>query len=318
MSQTLALVLVTVLGLAALGLGAIAIGQLTGRRVDYRGRLSAAPSMSSGAASGQPSLRNDLSGSLWARMVAEIERRGLSLEDSKGTVLAERLAQAGYHESWAPRAFVLIKIVLTLATPLVLLLLLWLAGIDLSPLTFYMVFAGAAVAGLFLPNIYVNRRAAQRRTEILNGFPDALDLMLVCVESGLGLDAGFARVGKEITTVHPRLAELFARVSLELRAGRPRADALNNMARRSGVAELQAFATLVIQSDTLGASIGKTLRVYAGEMREARRMRAEEKAYRLPVLLSIPLVLFMLPTMIAVVTLPAIINIKNVMFEESS
>ncbi|MFN7175798.1 MAG: type II secretion system F family protein [Thermaurantiacus sp.] len=315
MSQSVALLLVILLALAALGLGAFALSQMFGRRIDFQGRVSTTPTASAGMPR-QQTLRNDLSGSLWARTIAEIERRGLSLEDSKGSVLAERLALAGYAEPWAPRAFVLIRLVLTLALPALVLLLLWLGGVQLSLFNFYVVFALSALAGLYLPNLFVSRRAAQRHTEIVNGFPDALDLMLVCVESGLGLDAGFARVGKEITTVHPRLAELFARVSLELRAGRGRADALNNMARRSGVAELQAFATLVIQSDALGASIGKTLRVYASEMREARRMRAEEKAYRLPVLLSIPLVLFMLPTMIAVVTLPAVINIKNVMFED--
>jgi tight adherence protein C len=314
-SQSFALILVVLMALAAIGLAAYALSQMFGRRVDYQGRVSTTPSTLPGMPR-QQSLRNDLSGSLWARTIAEIERRGLSLEDSKASVLAERLALAGYPEPWAPRAFVLIRLVLTLALPALVLLLLWLGGVQLSLFNFYVVFAVSAIAGLYLPNFYVSRRAAQRRTEILNGFPDALDLMLVCVESGLGLDAGFARVGKEITTVHPRLAEAFARVSLELRAGRARADALNNMARRSGVPELQAFSTLVIQSDALGASIGKTLRVYASEMREARRMRAEEKAYRLPVLLSIPLVLFMLPTMIAVVTLPAVINIKNVMFED--
>ena len=135
--------------------------------------------------------------------------------------------------------------------------------------------------------------------------------MLVCVEAGLGIDACFARVGQEIVNLHPRLAELFAKVSLELRAGRPRAEALKNMARRSGVQEIQSFATLVIQSDKLGASIGTALKIYAAEMRESRRMRAEEKAHRLPVLLSVPMVVFLLPVVVGSLALPAVIQISG-------
>jgi tight adherence protein C len=157
----------------------------------------------------------------------------------------------------------------------------------------------------------VNSKADTNRTEILNGFPDALDLMLVCVEAGLGIDACFARVGQEVVNLHPRLARLFAGVSLELRAGRTRGDALKNMAKKSGVPEIQSFATLIVQSEKLGASIGQALKVYASEMRESRRMRAEEKAHRLPVLLSVPLVFFLLPTMVGVLGLPAVIQIMS-------
>ena len=101
--------------------------------------------------------------------------------------------------------------------------------------------------------------------------------MLVCVEAGLGLEAAFARVGMEITTSHPRLAEQFGAVVLELRAGRSHEDALRRMADRAGADEIRAFATLLIQSTKLGSSIAQTLRTYASEMRERRRMRAEEK-----------------------------------------
>ena len=107
----------------------------------------------------------------------------------------------------------------------------------------------------------------------------------------------------------PLIAEMLATVSLELRAGRSREEALLKMGERSGVPEIRAFSTLLIQSEKLGSSIGKTLRVYASEMRERRRLRAEEKAHRLPVLLSIPLVTCMLPTMIGVLMVPAIIRV---------
>jgi tight adherence protein C len=162
---------------------------------------------------------------------------------------------------------------------------------------------------LYLPAVFIAAKADRRQREIINGFPDALDLMLVCVEAGLGMDSAFARVGMEMVDSHPRLAEQFGAVVLELRAGRSHEDALRRMADRAGAEEIRAFATLLIQSSKLGSSIAQTLRVYAAEMRERRRMRAEEKAHRLPVLLSVPLVGCMLPVMIGVLMLPAVIRV---------
>ncbi|HJR83273.1 MAG TPA: type II secretion system F family protein, partial [Sphingomicrobium sp.] len=168
-------------------------------------------------------------------------------------------------------------------------------------------------AGLYLPSLLLRVMADRRQRDIINGFPDALDLMLVCVEAGLGMDSAFARVGMEMTESHPKLAEQFGAVVLELRAGRSHEDALRRMADRAGADEIRAFATLLIQSSKLGSSIAQTLRVYASEMREKRRLRAEEKAHRLPVLLSVPLVGCMLPVMIGVLMLPAAIRIIRTM-----
>lgn len=309
----IALVLLAVLALVLLGAGLAP--SLRGRG-DLARRLSGGDVTLDRSAPG-PSLRNNDTDSVWARTVEAVERRGLSLEDTKGEALAQRLAQAGYPQSWAPQAFVLIRTVLTIVLPAGVLLPLWAVGADMSGTSLYLVGALLAIAGLYLPNMIVNREAASRREAIINGFPDALDLMLICVESGLGLDAAFSRVGREISLLHPLLSELLAGVSLQLRAGRSRAAALNAMAARSGVPEVSSFATLIIQSDLLGASIGKTLRVYATEMREARRMRAEERAYRLPVLISVPLVLCMLPTIIGVVMLPSVIALKEVFVESA-
>jgi tight adherence protein C len=281
------------------------------RRLDLVSRLSGPSPTQVG--SGQNNLRTDQTASLWAKLVTEIERRGLSLNDTRGDVLAEKLMLAGYDQAWAPRAFVLIRTVLTVALPLLLLALIALTGAWPTPLRLYATLAGGAVVGLYLPNMIINSKAANRRQEILNGFPDTLDLMLVCVEAGLGIDAAFSRVGTEIVGSHPLLANLFANVSLELRAGRSREMALRTLARRTAIPEISAFTTLIIQSDKLGASIATALKVYASEMREARRMRAEEKAHRIPVLLSIPLVLFLLPSMLSVLALPPVINMKNTM-----
>ncbi|MCG2840568.1 type II secretion system F family protein [Sandaracinobacter sp. RS1-74] len=307
--------LILALVFGAVVLVVLALAPLFGRKVDVAQRLSTSPRSSEVTSQpGIPSLKTDHSGSLWAKLVAQVEARGLSLEDSKSNVLAEKLALAGYEQPYAVRAYVLIRTGLTLLLPVLAYTLVTLSGASLSVSKLYMLLVVAAAAGLYVPNVIVSGRADRRKQEILNGFPDALDLMLVCVEAGLGIDACFARVGQEIVNLHPKLADLFAGVSLELRAGRARSEALKNMAKRSGVEEIQSFATLVIQSDKLGASIGQALKVYAAEMREGRRMRAEEKAHRLPVLLSIPLVLFLLPTMIGVLALPASISLRDGMF----
>jgi tight adherence protein C len=163
--------------------------------------------------------------------------------------------------------------------------------------------------GLFLPSLFITALADRRREELTNGFPDSLDLMLVCVEAGMGLEGALDRVGREMVVSHPLIARLVSQTMLELRAGASREEALRSMASRSGVDEIRAFSTLLIQSDKLGSSIATTLRIYASEMREKRRMRAEEKAHRLPVLLSIPLVACMLPVMIGVLMLPALIRV---------
>lgn len=297
----------------AVVLGALAIAPMFRRKVNLASRISTIPTVSATQAGGSQgqSLRTDSTSSIWARLVAEVESRGLSLEDDKAPILKEKLALAGYHQDYAVRAFVLARTVLALVMPVCVYLFLQVSGSTMSSSSQYMAIAFAGIAGLYLPNMVVNHKADNNRTEILNGFPDALDLMLVCVEAGLGIDACFARVGQEVVNLHPRLARLFAGVSLELRAGRARADALKNMAKKSGVPEIQSFATLIVQSEKLGASIGQALKVYASEMRESRRMRAEEKAHRLPVLLSVPLVFFLLPTMVGVLGLPAVIQIMS-------
>ena len=317
MGNDLITYLVLALVFGAVVMVVLAIAPLFEKKVDLAQRLATAPRNTEMVVqAGTPSLKTDHSGSMWARLIAEVEARGLSLDDSKSSVLAEKLALAGYEQPYAVRAYVLIRTGLTLFLPAFAYGLVMVSGASPSPSTLYMMLVGAAGAGLYVPNVIVSGRADRRKQEILNGFPDALDLMLVCVEAGLGIDACFARVGQEIVDLHPKLADLFAAVSLELRAGRARAEALKNMAKRSGVEEIQSFATLVVQSDKLGASIGQALKVYAGEMREARRMRAEEKAHRLPVLLSIPLVLFLLPTMIGVLALPASISLRETMFSD--
>lgn len=255
------------------------------------------------------SLRSQHAESAWLKLVNSIEKAGLSLVDTRDDSLRKKLVAAGYTAPYGPRVYTLVRLLLVIGLPVVVLGMLWLSGATPGMFQVYAMGVIAALAGLYIPTIFLSAKADRRQREIINGFPDALDLMLVCVEAGLGLDSAFARVGQEMTESHPRLAEQFAAVVLELRAGRSHEDALRRMADRAGADEIRAFATLLIQSSKLGSSVAQTLRVYASEMRERRRMRAEEKAHRLPVLLSIPLVGCMLPVMVGVLMLPAAIRV---------
>ena len=264
------------------------------------------------------SLRSQEAESAWLRLVNGIEKAGLSLVDTRGDSVRKKLVAAGYTAPYAPRVYTLVRLMLVIGLPLLVVGLLWLTGAMPGIFQVYAAVVIAALAGLYLPVVFLAAKADRRQREIINGFPDALDLMLVCVEAGLGIDAAFARVGLEMTKSHPKLAEQFGAVVLELRAGRSHEDALRRMADRAGAEEIRAFATLLIQSSKLGSSIAQTLRVYAAEMRERRRMRAEEKAHRLPVLLSVPLVGCMLPVMIGVLMLPAVIRVIRSMMPAMS
>ncbi len=282
---------------------AFATRQLTRQRL-----VGDAPSGTATGASAGTLRPRDNSGA-WIKLVNAVEKSGLSLIDTKDHVLRQKLIAAGYKEPAAPRVYTLIRLMMVIGLPLFVFVMMKLTGSSPSLMRLYFTLMIAAVLGLYAPSLFIKAKADRRQQALINAFPDALDLMLVCVEAGLGLEAAFARVGQEMTTSHPLLAELLGTVVLELRAGRSREDALRRMADRAGADEIRAFATLLIQSTLLGSSIAQTLRVYASEMRERRRMRAEEKAHRLPVLLSIPLVACMLPVMIGVLMLPAAIRV---------
>ncbi|WP_245638197.1 type II secretion system F family protein [Altererythrobacter ishigakiensis] len=247
-------------------------------------------------------------------MVKRIEEAGFNLSDTAESEISKQLKAAGYLSESAPRVYTFVRLIMIFALPGLWLLAAWLRT---EPPTLWQLYIGSAVLmvmGAYLPNLFIRAKADRRREEIVNGFPDSLDLMLVCVEAGLGLESALDRVGRELATTHPRISEMLTETTLLMRAGASREDALRKLGETAGVDEIKSFATLLIQSDKLGTSLATTLRVYSSEMREARRLRAEEKAHRLPVLLSIPLVVFMLPTMIGVIILPAIVmSIREVL-----
>ena len=299
------LVLFAVFALVALG-SVLALTVME-RRLVVRGELRDI-AQSDAVAHSKVTLHKRNAGA-WGKLVERIEAAGLSLEDTKSDALREKLSAAGFESPLAPRLYTLLRLFLVLVLPTIYVLIMLGSGAGITVVRLYLVGSGCALFGLFVPALVVRARADRRRETITNGFPDCLDLMLICVEAGLGLEAALDRVAHEMAISHPRVAALLASATLRLRAGATRQEALRKMADDSGVDEIKSFATLLIQSDRLGTSIGTTLRIYASEMRERRRMRAEEKAHRLPVLLSIPLVVCMLPTMIGVLMLPAIIRV---------
>lgn len=282
------------------------IGRLASNRMDVKASIREIGS-STGRSEGQ-SLRDQRS-SAWTDLTEKIEKAGLSLADSKDDALREKLVAAGYTSPAAPKIFTLVRLVLIFLLPLGYWVMSRAGSEPGSFMSTAFICLILATLGLYLPNLFVRAKADRRREAITNGFPDCLDLMLVCVEAGLGLEAAMDRVGREMVTSHPLVSAMLSKVTLEMRAGSRRDEALRRMGETAGVNEIRSFATLLIQSDKLGTSIADTLRVYSAEMREKRRLRAEEKAHRLPVLISIPLVVNMLPVMIGVLMIPGMVRV---------
>lgn len=247
--------------------------------------------------------------SAWWRLIDIVEQSGLSLSDSNPDALRRRLVAAGFESPDAPRLFTLLRLLLIFLLPATGLIVVVSYGTELTLFNLYFVGSILGLLGLILPAWIVRIRSDRRREAITNGFPNCLDLMLVCVEAGLGMEAALDRIGRELAEAEPLVSGLLIRTTLHLRAGASREEALHRLGEMAGVDEIRSFTTLLIQSEKLGSSIATALRVFASEMRERRRMRAEEKAHRLPVLISIPLVTCMLPTMIGVLMLPAMIRI---------
>ncbi|NVE94185.1 type II secretion system F family protein [Altererythrobacter lutimaris] len=305
-----ALLLVVIFGLVALVV--FVISNLTSRRLQVTRELAAMSSdTTSPTAESLTRKRND---GAWAKLAKQIENAGLNLGDTAETEISKQLKAAGYMSPTAPRVYTLVRLLMIFVFPCLYLLAAFNSAEPPSVTRMYFTCGILMVLGLYVPNLFIRAKAERRRQEIVNGFPDALDLMLVCVEAGLGLESTLDRVGREVVTSHPRIASMLTQTTLRMRAGATREDSLRKMGDEAGVDEIRSFSTLLVQSDKLGTSLAQTLRVYAAEMREARRLRAEEKAHRLPVLISIPLVLFMLPSMIGVLTLPAIVRaIREIM-----
>lgn len=217
------------------------------------------------------------------------------------------LAEAGYRHRDARKVFAGIKLVTTALFVAVMLLI----GVRLMfpPPKLLAATLVAGLAGYVLPTLILGLRRARRREAITLALPDALDLMVVCVEAGQGLNAAMVSVGREIRMHSPSLSEELQLVTYEIRAGLSRAQALRNFSQRSGVDDIRAFTAVLIQSDRLGTSIARSLRVHADSLRTRRRQRAEEAARKTAVKLVFPLVLCIFPELLVVILAPGMIQL---------
>ena len=253
----------------------------------------------------------------WVSRIIEltgpIAKLSLPKEGWEQSQLRIRFMNAGYRSSSAPVLFFTAKTLLTVAVPGLFALYTIIAGTTIQSNNFLMIMVGLAALGYFLPNAFLARRIAYRKREIFESFPDALDLIIVCVEAGLGLDAALARVGEEMHMRSPILGEELHLINLELRAGSSRERALRNLALRTGVEDIDTLVAMLVQSDRFGTSVADALRVHADGLRTKRRLRAEEAAAKIAVKLLFPLIFFIFPSMLLVLLGPAFISIHNIL-----
>lgn len=171
------------------------------------------------------------------------------------------------------------------------------------------IFVLVALLGYYLPDIWLRQKTDKRKERLLKALPDALDLLVICVEAGMGLDEGINRVANEIKLTSSDLSDEFRFLNLELRAGKDRQDALKNLALRTDIEEMKNLVTLLIQADKFGTSVATTLRVYSDTFRTQRMQKAEELAAKIPVKLVFPLILFIFPSLFVAILGPAVIRI---------
>lgn len=231
-----------------------------------------------------------------------VERGGLDVEG-----WAKRLIQAGYWSPEAPRIFFGARVALTAG--------LVFAGLGVG-VFFDARLLGTLLMGLWLgalgwilPSWYVLRRCGMRRRQVKGALADALDLLVACVEAGMGLNQALIRVAEEIRNVSEALSEELTMVNLEIRAGTPRPQALRNLADRTGIEDVEALVSTLIQTERFGTSVGRALRVQASTLRQKRRQRAEEAAAKTTIKLVFPLVLFVFPALFVVILGPAVIQV---------
>ncbi|NQT19168.1 MAG: type II secretion system F family protein [Planctomycetes bacterium] len=225
--------------------------------------------------------------------------------------LTNKLSRAGHHSPGAAKIYLATKAILTMVG--------FLAGVPLAfflpvPLMSRIMMPAVAAGALsYIPNIVVDKQRRKRVAEIRLHLPDAIDLLEICIASGMALDMAWNMVGDELGAVSPRLADEMALVSFEISLGTPRTDAMRHMADRTGIEDINSMVTVLIESDKFGTSIGEALRTFAASVRDMRRFRAEEAAEKATVKLLFPMVMFIFPTILIVLVGPAVLRLAEVM-----
>ncbi len=253
----------------------------------------------------------------WLKFVADLTRPISELaapEDGfEKSNVKRRFVNAGIRNPAAPTAFFGLKTALTLGLPLLGFALLAFTGKLPKGNNLLLVLLALAAVGYYLPNLVLGNLVKRRQREIFENFPDALDLMTVCVEAGLGTEAAMIRVAKDIQLKSPALGDEMRLVNLELRAGSDRERALRNLAFRTGVDEIDGFVTMISQAERFGTSIAASLRIQSDLLRTRRRQRAEEAAAKIALKLLLPLIFCIFPSLMVVLMGPAMIQVYRVM-----
>jgi tight adherence protein C len=249
------------------------------------------------------------------RLFGKIGRRASATKVEDYSASRLKFLRAGIRHENALAVHWGVKIFLTVMFPAAFLLARTMVLTTLSYQVGMAVTVLCALLGFYLPDIYLNHKAEERRQKNLQSLPDAMDLLVICVEAGMGLDSAINKVAEELGLGSPELSEEFHLMNLELRAGKQRADALKNLALRTNLDEIRSLTTLLVQTDKFGTSMADALRVYSDSYRTQRYQRAEEMAAKLPVKMVIPLVLCIFPSLFLVILGPAAINIYRVLIK---
>jgi tight adherence protein C len=246
---------------------------------------------------------------------AQLQKFATFLEPSDTTELSQKqleLRQAGYQSRDSVRIFYFAQMSLGLLGLLIgVIYTNVIVEVEMTTQKTIMWTLGPGAIGYWLPKYWITRRVAARKEEIEQGFPDALDLMLVCVEAGQSLDQCIVRVARELKASYAALADEFEVVAQEMKAGKDKVSVLNDMGTRCGVQDISSFTTVLVQSAAFGTSIADALRVYAEEMRDKRVMRAEEAANKLPTKMTLATMMFTVPPLLIILVGPSVMGISK-------
>jgi tight adherence protein C len=249
------------------------------------------------------------------RLAAFLTQIGARAAESEKTSernhVRRQLVRAGLRNPIAVYVYYATRLSLAIALPVIASTFTYVLIGNISPQRFMLILFAAAAAGLFLPSYWLSRRVRHRQAALQYSFPDALDMLLVCVEAGASFSAALQRVAQELAQSHPELADELRLVTAGLSAGQSKEEALRQFAERAGTDDIASFATIIVQSEMFGTSISYTLRVQATEMRQQRMLRAEEMANKLPVKITFPLALLIFPVLLIVILTPLILRIAT-------
>lgn len=302
------LVIATLAGVSAVALGGAVVVVSRGRRDARIARQrSLQQAATSGEASARPASGDGLVASTVGRLGSKVSKGGGSRN------LAAQLAAAGFHQPQAATIYLGSKSALFLFGLAGSALILVPTNLPLLPVAFGCFFTGAILS--FVPNFVVSARRSKRRKNVDRHLPDAVDLLEICVASGMGLDAAWSAVTDEIRSVSELFADEMELTTLEISLGIPRAEAMRHMSARTGVDDLSSLVALLVQAEKLGASIADALTTFAHGLREARGQRAEEAAEKMSVKLMFPMVMFIFPALLLIMLGPAVMQIVHVMVQ---